>query len=226
MNRLLAISVFTLGLSAFAQANPAQPAKPAFTPAELRATLVAMPKGDSVRGKRLNQALMCASCHGDTGVAPSRNWANLAKQTPAYTYKSLLDYQRGGRLENPRAKLMQAAVKGMSRQDMADVAAYYASQPLPERAARSNPHAEQLARHGDRKRLLTACASCHGAAGQGGNNATPALAGQNPAAFTRTMLDYREGHRATDAHQGMRQFAQRLTLQEINELAAYYAVLK
>jgi cytochrome c553 len=37
---------------------------------------------------------------------------------------------------------------------------------------------------------------------------------------------YRDGRRATDAHQGMRQFAQRLTLQEIDALAAYYATLK
>ncbi|MDZ7596049.1 MAG: c-type cytochrome [Thiobacillus sp.] len=226
MNRLFAICVFTLGLSALGHASPPPPARPAFTPAELRATLAAMPKGDSARGKQISQLRMCASCHGETGTAPTRNWAGLAQQTPAYTYKSLLDYQRGGRNENPRARLMHVAVDGMSMQEMADVAAFYASQPLAQSATARSPHAEQLARHGDRKRLLTACASCHGASGQGGRNATPALAGQNPAAFTRTLLDYRDGHRATDAHQGMRQFARRLTLQEINELAAYYAALQ
>jgi len=226
MNRLLAICVFTLGLSAVGHANPPQPDRPAFSPAELRATLAAMPQGDSARGKQISQLRMCASCHGETGTAPTRNWASLAQQTPAYTYKSLLDYQRGGRNENPRARLMHVAVDGMSKQEMADVAVFYASQPLPQRTALAHTQAEQLARHGDRKRLLTACASCHGASGQGGRNATPALAGQNPAAFTRTLLDYRDGHRVTDAHQGMRQFAQRLTLQEIDALAAYYATLQ
>lgn len=226
MNRLLAICTLTLGVAGFVQANPVPPAQPAFSPAELRATLAAMPKGDSARGKQISQLRMCASCHGETGTAPTRNWASLAQQTPAYTYKSLLDYQRGGRNENPRARLMHVAVDGMSKQDMADVAVYYALQPLPRLPAADYAHAEQLARHGDRKRLMTACASCHGAAGQGGRNATPALAGQNPAAFTRTMLDYRDGRRATDAHQGMRQFAQRLTLQEIDALAMYYASLQ
>ena len=226
MNRLFAICAFTLGLSALGHANPPQPVKPAFTPAELRATLAAMPQGDSARGKQISQLRMCASCHGETGTAPTRNWASLAQQTPAYTYKSLLDYQRGGRNENPRARLMHVAVDGMSKQDMADVAVFYARQPLIRLPAADYAHADQLARHGDRKRLLTACASCHGASGQGGRNATPALAGQNPAAFTRTLLDYRDGSRATDAHQGMRQFAQRLTLQEIDALAAYYAALQ
>lgn len=39
------------------------------------------------------------------------------------------------------------------------------------------------------------------------------------------MHDYREGRRATDAPQGMRQFAQRLTTEEIRALAIYYAHL-
>jgi cytochrome c553 len=171
---------------------------------------------------------MCASCHGDAGVAPTRNWASLAGQRAAYTYKSLLDYQRGSRHENPRATLMKVAVEGMSRQDMADVAAYYASlpakaAPAPRLDAAAHARTERLARRGDPARLLTPCASCHGAAGQGGVNETPALAGQSVGSFVRTMQDYRDGHRVTDANQGMRQFAKRLTLQETNDLAAYYA---
>ena len=39
----------------------------------------------------------------------------------------------------------------------------------------------------------------------------------------RTLQDCREGKRVTDANQGMRQFAERLTMEEIRELAAYYA---
>lgn len=226
MNRLLALCVLILGMVPFTQADPLQPIQPAFTPTELRATLAAMPKGDRARGKQIGQVRMCASCHGATGTAPTRNWTSLSRQTPAYTYKSLLDYQRGGRNENPRARLMQVAVDGMSPQEMADVAVFYASQPLPKRTPVTQAQAEQLARHGDPKRLLTACASCHGAFGQGGLNATPALAGQHPVAFTRTLLDYREGRRATDAHQGMRQFAERLTLQEIDALASYYATMQ
>lgn len=198
------------------------------TPAALRATLAGMPRGDARRGQALSQRLMCASCHGDRGTAPTGNWTSLAGQRAAYTYKSLLDYRDGGRREHGRAALMAAAVDGMSRQDMADVAAWYASQPAtaspaPAISPAARRQAANLARRGDPSRLITPCASCHGARGQGGINATPALAGQTVGGFTRTMLDYREGRRTTDAHQGMGQFARRLSLEEINALAAYYA---
>lgn len=227
MKRALFLASLTL---AFNLAHAAQDTPAARTPsvAEVRATLAAMPKGNVARGKQLNQSLMCASCHGSDGVAPTRNWASLAGQRAAYTYKSLLDYQKNGRHENARATLMQVAVSGMSRQDMADVAVYYASLPAPQAApvrldAAAHARIDRLVRRGDPARLLTPCASCHGAAGQGGINETPALAGQTVGSFVRTMQDYREGRRVTDANRGMRQFAQRLTAQEIRELAVYYA---
>lgn len=225
---LLTVLVMTLGVAHSAAASSVQPAPRTPSVADVRSTLASMPRGDVQRGKQLNQSLMCASCHGDDGVAPTQNWASLAGQRAAYTYKSLLDYQTGGRHENPRATLMTVAVKGMSRQDMADVAAYYASltavaAPAPQLDKAAHAHAERLARRGDPTRLLTPCASCHGAAGQGGLNETPALAGQSVGSFVRTMQDYREGRRVTDANQGMRQFAERLTMEEIHDLAAYYA---
>lgn len=225
---LLPSLLVALSLAQPVAASPLQQTARTPSVAEVRGTLAAMPRGDVQRGKQLNQSLMCASCHGDNGVAPTQNWASLAGQRAAYTYKSLLDYQRGGRHENPRATLMTVAVKGMSRQDMADVAAYYASlpakaAPAPRLDKTARARAEHLARRGDPARLLTPCASCHGAAGQGGLNETPALAGQSVGSFVRTMQDYRAGRRVTDANQGMRQFAERLTMQEIHELAAYYA---
>jgi len=225
---LLTVLVLSLGLAHSAAASSVQPVPRTPSVADVRSTLASMPRGDVQRGKQLNQSLMCASCHGDAGVAPTQNWASLAGQRAAYTYKSLLDYQRGGRHENPRATLMKVAVDGMSRQDMADVAAYYASlpakaAPAPRLDAAAQVRAERLARRGDPARLITPCASCHGAAGQGGVNETPALAGQSVGSFVRTMQDYREGRRVTDANQGMRQFAERLTMEEIRELAAYYA---
>jgi cytochrome c553 len=227
---LFTVFLLTLGVAHSAAASSVQPAPRTPSVSDVRNTLASMPRGDVKRGKQLNQSLMCASCHGDAGVAPTQNWASLAGQRAAYTYKSLLDYQRGGRHENPRATLMKVAVKGMSRQDMADVAAYYASlpamaAPAPRLDAAAHARADRLARRGDPVRLLTPCASCHGAAGQGGINETPALAGQTVGSFVRTMQDYRAGKRITDANQGMRQFAERLTMQEINDLAAYYARL-
>lgn len=228
MSRFPLLTGLILAMSAAHAGHPELAAPRTPSVADVRSTLASMPRGDTQRGKQLNQSLMCASCHGDAGVAPTQNWASLAGQRAAYTYKSLLDYQRGGRHENPRATLMKVAVEGMSRQDMADVAAYYASlpakvAPAPKLDDAAHARADRLARRGDPVRLLTPCASCHGAAGQGGVNETPALAGQSVGSFVRTLQDYREGRRVTDANQGMRQFAERLTMEEIRDLAAYYA---
>lgn len=193
-------------------------------PATLRVALADMPAGDSARGKELNSQLMCASCHGESGVAPTSNWPNVAGQKTDYTYKMLLDYQSGLRSEDERSKLMTAAVEPMSHQDMADVAAYYASLSLPENAVKTKPHAdaERLVRKGDPTRLLTPCASCHGVKGQGGKEAAPALAGQSEKAFIRTMTLYKNGGRHNDVNKAMAQFASKLTDEEIRQLAAYY----
>jgi cytochrome c553 len=80
-------------------------------------------------------------------------------------------------------------------------------------------------RQGDPKRLITPCASCHGTSGQGGNREAPALAGQNPLYLVRTLLDYHNGVRANDSLKGMQVFAHKLTRQEVESLAAYYADL-
>ena len=199
------------------------------TSAELRQRLAAMPAGDAARGQQAYDKHFCASCHGSAGMAPSLNWPHLAGQRAAYTYKLLQDYQRGLRHEGERALLMRDAVDGLPAQTLADIAVWLARQPLPREADTPRPAATvdavQLVRHGDRQRLLTACASCHGARGQGGVSATPALAGQNPAYFVRTMLDYHGGARANDPARGMRAFAAKLTRAEIEALAAYYADL-
>ncbi len=201
----------------------------ALTPAELRRELAAMPAGDAARGERLYGQQFCASCHGAQGLTPSIHWPSVAGQRAAYTYKLLLDYQADRRHEGERAALMRDAVVGLSNQDLADLAAYTARLPRPVAGAPpagATPAAiETLVRSGDRKRLLTACASCHGARGGGGTNGQPALAGQNPAYLVRTLLDYHGGTRANDPARGMRAFAARLTRDEVDALAAYYAGL-
>ena len=136
----------------------------------------------------------------------------------------LLDYKSGLRSEDERSKLMTAAVEPMSEQDMADVAAYYASLPAHAATLKAKPQAdaERLVRKGDPTRLITPCASCHGVKGHGGKEAAPALAGQSETAFIRTMKLYKNGERYNDVNKAMAQFAAKLTDEEIRQLAAYY----
>lgn len=196
---------------------------PAWEAASLMQALHSMPKGDPARGKQLHNANFCASCHGVTGEATTMNWPSLAGQRAEYSYKMLLDYKSGRRKEDARAHIMTAAAQFLNEQDMADLAAFYASQPLPPMAG-ANAVAEKLVRQGDPARLITPCASCHGLHGQGGVNETPALAGMTHEYFVRTMKLYRDGQRNNDAAKAMRAFAKPLTDAEIEALATYYAV--
>lgn len=205
---------------------------PTPTPAELRQRLAQMPQGDAERGRQLYSQNFCASCHGGEGTAPTLNWPHLAGQREAYSYKLLQDYQLGVRHEGERAALMRDAVMGLSAQQLADLAAYTArlTGPVlatapPSAVDKPTPVVEQLVRHGDPRRLLTPCASCHGVRGEGGTKAQPALAGQNPAYLVRTLLDYHGGARANDPARGMRAFATKLTREEVDALALYYARL-
>jgi cytochrome c553 len=201
----------------------------AMSPGELRTLLAAKPKGDAARGETLHQTQFCVSCHGPQGVAPTANWPHVAGQRADYTYKMLVDYQRGLRSEGERARLMHDVARDMNLQDMADLAAWYATLPLPVESVTPRPVAavpvEQLVRKGDAARLITPCASCHGAQGQGGRPGSPALARQNPQYFVRTLQQYHGGQRDNDPNRGMRVFAQSLTLEEMEALATYYADL-
>lgn len=186
-----------------------------------------MPKGDYARGKKLESYGLCITCHGEQGIAPTRNAPNLAGNTELYTYKTLMDYQSGLRNEgNGKAAVMHAATTPMSKQDMADLAVYYAAQKLPAPTGHYTPPAniKKLVTKGDVSRMITPCASCHGVHGEG-RDITPALAGQVPAYFIRTMEAYKQGKRTNDIHEGMAQFTQDLTDAEIQGLAAYYANL-
>jgi cytochrome c553 len=212
-----------------------KPAPAALSPGELRTLLATLPTGDPARGERLHTEQFCASCHGAKGVAPTPNWPHVAGQRAAYTVKMLVDYQRGIRAEGERAALMHAVTRDMPAQDMADLAAWYATLPLPHEAETPRPKTtvaaadvQQLVRKGDPTRLITPCASCHGAQGQGGTGdgkASPALAGQNPQYFVRTMQQFHGDVRTNDPKRGMRAFAQRLSDAEVAALASYYADL-
>lgn len=195
----------------------------AWTPASLRVVLADMPKGDAANGKALHTGMFCASCHGAAGESLSASWPSLSGQRAEYTYKMLLDYQSGLRKEDARAGLMNVVSTLLSKQDMADLAAFYAAQPLPAASHVADAATSQMIRRGEPSRLVTPCASCHGLHGQGGINETPALAGLSRDYFIRTMQHFREGTRHNDSVQAMRAFAKPLTDAEIISLADYYA---
>ena len=65
----------------------------------------------------------CQACHGKDGLSTSISSPNLAGQREHYLIESLRKYKAGKR-ESP---MMSSALKGLSDEDMANVAAYYAA---------------------------------------------------------------------------------------------------
>jgi cytochrome c553 len=77
--------------------------------------------GNAAAGKE--KAQMCAACHGPDGNTPLMpEYPKLAGQPADYLEKALRDYKKGLR-KNP---VMMPMAQGLSKQDMQDLAAYYA----------------------------------------------------------------------------------------------------
>jgi cytochrome c553 len=68
---------------------------------------------------------VCAACHGADGNSTSQDFPRLGGQYPDYLAKALRDYKSGDR-KNP---IMAGFAKPLSRQDIDNLAAYYAAQP-------------------------------------------------------------------------------------------------
>jgi len=73
---------------------------------------------------------------------------------------------------------------------------------------------------------ITACAACHGPNGNGNPAAKfPALGAQHAAYTIKQLQMFRDGSRANDPNQMMRDIATRLSEQEIEALAMYLSTL-
>ena len=68
---------------------------------------------------------VCATCHGQDGATPSDpSYPNLAGQNEKYLLRQLQKIQSGDR----QIPLMMGQLDGKDEQQLADLAAYYASQ--------------------------------------------------------------------------------------------------
>ena len=77
---------------------------------------------DAAAGKA--KAAACAGCHGADGNSMVPMYPNLAGQHATYLEKAIKDYKTGARND----ATMKAMVGALSDADIANLAAYYASQ--------------------------------------------------------------------------------------------------
>jgi cytochrome c553 len=205
-------------LAAFGGSVLAEPSsKLAWTPENL----ALVKGGDAAKGKQIAES--CTACHAAGPPPEGSAYPYLHGQLATYLYKQLKDYKDGSR----NNAVMTGMVAGLSDQDMADVSVWYSRQPIPAGRKTLLPQetAEQLVEHGDGRRILPPCESCHEPDGRGQRIDVPALAGQSAAYTEQTLLDYKSGARHNDLYGRMRTLTQQLSNEEIKDLARYYSGL-
>lgn len=185
-------------------------------------------KGDAAAGSA--KAATCTACHGLNGNSVNPEWPVIAGQNAAYARDQITRIRDGKRV----APLMQPMVANLSDQDIADLAAFFATQtPAGHEADPSYWKAGQkLYRSGDAARGIPACVACHGPVGRGVPAAGyPALQAQY-AVYTVKQLDgYAADTRYTKDAAGKAQaganahmmstIAARLTAEDRRNLASY-----
>lgn len=190
----------------------------------LGVTGVAFAKGDAAAGK--SKATTCTACHGAAGVSPAPNWPNLAGQGERYLIKQISEIKAGDR----SVPEMMPFVSALTKQDIEDLAAFYASQPAPQGAtdAKYVSVGEALYRGGDAKKSIPACSSCHSPTGKGNFLAGfPSLAGQKADYTAKQLRDLREGDRTNDGDTRiMRTIAEKMSNKEIEAVSHYISGLR
>lgn len=179
--------------------------------------------GNVLLGKQKIRSENCQECHGEFGVGLSNAAPKLAGQYADYLIKQLHDFQSGAR----RHPVMNAMVEGLSEDDMADIAAYFASNPVMHGEPHPPQHvAQELFQHGDAKRNVLPCQSCHGSSAQGKFAPTecyPVLGGQHAIYLREQLINWRSGARRNSPSGVMNVISQSLSDEEIEDLANYLA---
>jgi cytochrome c553 len=170
---------------------------------------------DIAAGKARSQA--CAACHGADGNSPAGQFPNLAGQTWRYIYVQLKDYKEGRRSD----PVMTAMAAPLSRQEMIDIANYYAAQPAKPSTFKSDEAKMKL---GKAKADETLCSMCH-LGGFAGQNEIPKVAGQQYDYIVKQMRDFKARTRTNDAG-NMTSVSQTLSETDIENLAHYITSLR
>lgn len=164
----------------------------------------------------------CAGCHGERGVAPVRQFPDLAGQSAVAIYKQLHDFKSGSRM-NP---IMSAMAQALNEQQILDLSAHFAAATSrtvdPSSAQVSDEGVVRLVERGDPARRVPACNACHGS-NAGGPIETPALSHQSKEYLAAQLRAFKSSTRHNDIYTRMRSVAATLTDREIDALATFYS---
>ena len=163
------------------------------------------------------KAQVCAACHGADGNSIAPMFPSLAGQTWRYLYIQLKDYKEGRRT-NP---IMSPMAAPLTRQEMIDIANFYAAQPLKPSGFKADDAKVKL---GKAKADENLCVMCH-LGGFSGQNEIPRVAGQQYDYVVQQLRDFKARTRTNDAG-NMTSVSQSLTETDIENLAHYLTSLR
>ena len=164
------------------------------------------------------KAQVCAACHGadGNGNPAMPEVPSLAGQTWRYLYIQLKDFKEGRRTN----AIMSPMAQPLSRDDMIDIANYFASLPLKPTDFKVD---ENKAKLGKAKADETLCTMCH-LGGFLGQNEIPRVAGQHYAYIVAQLKAFKDRTRTNDAG-NMTSVAKTLSDEDIENLGHYLAGL-
>jgi cytochrome c553 len=168
------------------------------------------------------KSAVCAACHGADGNSANTAWPSLAGQHATYIYKQLQDFKEGRRND----ATMIGMVALLNDEDMKNIAAYFESQQP--RAVAFDPDmiemGESIYRGGITETGVAACMGCHSPSGKGNGPAGwPSLKGQHVEYLVLQLQNFKQGLRANDSGEMMRNVAARMSDKEMKSVAAYIA---
>jgi len=183
--------------------------------------LSAQPISPDIQKAAEEQAVnLCSTCHGPRGISTSPEFPILAAQRAGYLAAQIDAFRKQTRAEKDAHDFMWGIASRLDEKIVAGIAAYYASQP-PAPGRTDDPSliakGKELFDKGLPDRGIPACATCHGASGEGIAD-FPRLAGQH-AKYIAKQLNYIQ--QLTRAAPVMHGIVKDMTASEIQAVAAY-----
>ena len=177
----------------------------------------------------------CNSCHGPEGMGDDNlGTPRLAGQEMVFLIKQLEDFAHDRRTDQTMF-VMNTNAKGLTPEDRVDVAGYV-SQKLPInmkelsslkdlKAAGQTVGSTYLGKaivlYGNPEKNVPACQSCHQYNGRGAEPIYPQIGLQKYVYLTNQLKHWRDGSRANDPLAQMQHVAQKLSDEDIANVASY-----
>lgn len=183
--------------------------------------------GPRVEDSMAQRLLACTGCHGAQGRAAADGYyPRIAGKPAGYLFHQLQSFRDGRRPYAPMATLLAP----LSDAYLHEIAEHFANLDLPYPAPQPATvsletlrRGETLAIHGDARRDVPACISCHGAALMGVTPAVPALLGLPRDYLNAQLGAWRTGNRHALAPDCMAEVAKALAPEDIGALSQWLA---